>query len=146
MKKLQRFSAYCRIALLAFAILASSCRKESGDQGVMDLDSFMDKQEIGLFGYGGFLFKYTPQECQIAVNIKREQIRIQNDTQTGWINMYLAKFPSETGEEIEIELRYMSGGDEIVQSTVMETVKASGNKFWLWNRSNNMGIVIPHCW
>lgn len=148
MKKLQKISAYHKVVLVALAslLLIVSCKKGEESPKVPDMDDFISKQEAGLFGYGGFLLKYTPQECQIAVNVKRRQVRIQNDNQTNWINVHFSKFPFQTNEEIELELRYMSGGDEIVHTTVMETVKASDNKFWLWDQTKNMGIIVPLCW
>lgn len=148
MRRLQKLSVFFNIAVitLAVATLFVSCGEDNEGNDFVDLDGFLTKQDIGLFGYGGFLFKYTPHECQISVNVRRKQIRIQNDSQTAWTNIVFKKFPSDVKDQIELELRYMSGGDEIVQTTVMETVKVSGDKFWLWNRTNNSGIIIPQCW
>ena len=123
-----------------------SCRKDEDSSGVANLDEFISKQEAGLFGYGGFLFKYTPLECQISINIKRQQIRLQNDSQTNWLHVHFSRFPKMEGESIELELRYRAGGDEIVNHTAMETVRAEKGKYWLWDSENNMGIIVPHCW
>ena len=148
MKRLQKQSMSGRTVFLA--ILASlvllGCNRNREPEGIANMDDFMAKKEAGLFGYGGFLFKYNPQDCQISVNVKRHQVRLQNDSQTNWLQVHLTKFPSSKGETIELELRYMSGGDEIVNRTAMETVKTAEGKFWLWDHQNNMGIILPQCW
>lgn len=133
------------VALLG-CIFASSCRKDEDGDTLFNLKDFMSKQEPGLCGYGGFLFKYTPKECQISVNTGRKQIRMQNDNQTNWLHMQFSRFPSENMEDIEMEFRYMSGGDEIVHSTIMKSVKAESDKIWLWDEEQNLGIVLPICW
>ncbi len=133
-------------AMLALALLFFSCRKNDGPSRTANLESFLAKQEAGLFGYGGFLFKYTPEDCQISINVKRNMIRLQNDSQTNWMHVHLANYPSYKGETIELELRYMAGGDEIVSLTAMEVAKAENDRFWLWDAENNMGIILPHCW
>ena len=130
--------------LVSLALLG--CNKNREPEGIANVNDFMAKKEAGMFGYGGFLFKYNPQDCQISVNVKRHQVRLQNDSQTNWLQVHLTKFPSSKGETIELELRYMSGGDEIVNRTAMETVKTAEGKFWLWDHQNNMGIILPQCW
>lgn len=148
MKRLQRQSISGKtftLAILASLVLLC-CKKNEEPEGIANVNEFLAKKEAGIFGYGGFLFKYNPQDCQISVNVKRHQVRLQNDNQTNWLQVHLTKFPSSKGETIELELRYMSGGDEIVNRTAMETVKTDDGKFWLWDQKNNMGIILPQCW
>lgn len=134
------------LATLAIAMLLFSCRKGENPSGIANFDDFIARGESGLFGYGGFLFKYTPQDCQISINVMRKQIRLQNDLQTNWVHIHLTKFPSVKGEKIELEMRYKAGGDEIVTFTTMETVKVEEKRYWLWDYGNNMGIILPYCW
>ena len=148
MKRLPKISIsgkWLAISIM-LALLLFSCRKGEESAGIANLDDFISRQDAGLFGDGGFLFKYTPQECQISTNIKRHQIRLQNDPQTSWLHIGFAQFPRSEGEKIGVELKYRVGGDEIVNVTVVETVKVRGEKYWLWDSKNNLGVILPHCW
>lgn len=148
MKALQRYFLSNRIiaVFIFLAVALSSCRKSEENANISSVESFLLKEETGLFGYGGFLFKYTEQECQLSINAKRKEIRLQNDNQTNWLHIQLAKFPSQVQEEIGVEFIYMSGGDEITHSAAMKILKRTERLYWMWDGKQNLGIILPHCW
>lgn len=81
----------CAVVLL---FLGTGCRRgnDMPDEH-RQLEDFIEKDAVGLFGYGGFLFKYSEEECQLAVNHKRKQMRLQNDNQMDYVHIKFAKFP-----------------------------------------------------
>lgn len=139
-------SANLLLAVVLFLLCFISCKDDNGRGNSPTERDFLEKQDTGLFGYGGFLFKYSPENCQISFNRKRRQLRLQNDSQSGYLNVIFGKFPSDGETETEVEIRYKSGGDEIVHSEIMEILENNGNKIWLWDRKNKLGVILPVLW
>lgn len=137
---------WSKVLLLVIAIfLMLSCRKsntETQDQ----LQHFLQRSEAGLWGYGGFLFKYSPQSCQFSINVMRRQVRMQEDSQQDYINIQFAVFPPAVEGYTEMKLTYKVGNEENSRNCTMAVMKNQDNKIWLWDEQNNMGIIIPHSW
>lgn len=134
--------------LLAAVLLFSavSCRDDNRHGKSAGVKDFVQKQDAGLFGYGGFLFRYSEENCQISFNRQRRQIRLQDDVQSGYLNVAFEEFPASGANETTLEMRYKAGGDEIVYSGRMEIVQVSADKIWLWDGKDNMGVILPVCW
>lgn len=126
----------------AIGILCVSCRKDSPAKPV-ELDDFIRKQECGLVGYGGYLFKYSDDECQLSINARRRQIRMQNDMQTDYVHLEFSRMPQVGEGSISVGMRYRVGADEIYSAGTMEIVRASENMVWLWDGHKSMGVIIP---
>lgn len=142
---------YTRGFLLSKAIMAAallmllSCRdteKPAGSQ----LQQFLEMDGSGLWGYGGYLFKYSHQNCQFSINPVRRQIRMQEDGQQYYLNIQFASFPPATEGEIELHLTYKAGNEENRRNCIMTIERSEGDKLWLWDTQNNMGIIIPATW
>ena len=133
---------WSRLIFAAAAIaLLFSCKKDEkrADAG---LQEFIKREECGLFGHGGFLFRYDEASCQFAINPARKQVRMQSDSQDDYVNIQFSEFPSPTSMNAELLLRYRVGNEEISSRCNMEAVKYEDNKFWLWDSGNNLGIII----
>lgn len=128
------------IAALAMAFLLS-CNKEN-KKGGAGLQEFVKREECGLFGHGGFLFRYDEGNCQFAINTARRQARMQSDSQEDYVNVQFSAFPSPTSMNVEAALRYKVGNEEISCRCLMETVRVEDNKFWLWDNTNSLGIIL----
>lgn len=128
------------IAAVAMAVLFS-CRKYGNTDGT-SLQEFVQREECGLWGHGGFLFKYDEENCQFSINPSRRQVRMQSDNQEDYVNIMFSAFPTHSMMKVEAALRYNVGNEEISNTSIMETVKVDGNKFWLWDSSNSLGIII----
>ena len=142
---------YTKGFLLSKAIMAAvllmllSC-KDTEKPGGSQLQQFLEMDGSGLWGYGGYLFKYSHQNCQFSINPARRQIRMQEDGQQYYINIQFASFPPATGGEIELQLTYKAGNEENRRSCTMTVEKTEDNKLWLWDAPNNLGIIIPDSW
>lgn len=142
-------SAYrwVKVLLAVFVVvLAVSCRDDNRRGKSASVKDFVGKQDAGLFGYGGFLFRYSEKNCQISFNRQRRQLRLQDDGQTGYLNVVFGKFPSSGEKAVDVEMRYKAGGDEIIYADRMEIVQVSDDKIWLWDSKDNMGVILPICW
>ena len=157
------------IAAVAMAVLFS-CRKYENTDGT-SLQEFVQREECGLWGHGGFLFRYDEGNCQFSINPSRRQVRMQSDNQDDYVNILFSALPTPAMTKVEAELRYRVGNEEISNimfsafpthsmmkveaalrynvgneeisnTSIMETVKVDGNKFWLWDSSNSLGIII----
>ena len=128
------------IAAFAMAFLIS-CHKDEKRDGA-GLQEFVKRTECGLWGHGGFLFRYDEANCQFSINTFRRQIRMQSDNQDDYVNILFSALPTPAMTKVEAELRYRVGNEEISNISNMETVKIDGNKLWLWDNSNCLGIII----
>lgn len=132
---------WSRLLMAAVAVvLLFSCNKDEKreDSGMQE---FVQREECGLFGHGGFLFRYDEENCQFSINPARRQVRMQSDSQEDYVNMQFSAFPSSAAAEIEVVLRYKVGYEEISCQCIMEPVKYEGNKFWLWDNTNSLGLI-----
>ncbi len=128
------------IAAVAIALLFS-CRKDEETDGA-GLQAFVERGECGLWSHGGFLFRYDEESCQFSINPARRQIRMQSDNQDDYVNILFSVLPTPAMTRVEASLRYKVGNEEISNIANMETIKIDGNKFWLWDNSNNLGLIV----
>lgn len=131
--------------MAAALLVLLSCRKTE-DTGGSQLQQFLEMEESGLWGYGGYLFKYSHKNCQFSINPVRRQIRMQEDGQQYYVNIQFAVFPPASEGEIELQLTYRSGNEENLRKCIMTAQKNEENKLWLWDAQNNMGVIIPYEW
>ena len=134
------------LLLSVFLFAVYGCSKKEVQDDYMEYEEFISRQETGFVGYGGFLFKYTDSQCQLSVNVKRKQLRMQNDSQTDYVHMTFSSFPVEPLKSVGVALRYKVGSDEISVPLQMEVVKRSEGKVWLWNSARGMGLIVPALW
>ena len=139
---IKKYGSDSVLLFLALVLLAVSCSKDSPGKPV-ELEDFVQKKECGLVGYGGYLFKYSDEKCQLGINRKRRYVRMQNDDQTDYVHVVLLKFPSTSDVQVGVDLKYRLGEDEISNTMQMECVHFSGNNVWLWNNVKKMGIILP---
>ena len=131
--------------MAAALLVLLSCRKTE-DTGGSQLQQFLEMEESGLWGYGGYLFKYSHKNCQFSINPARRQIRMQEDGQQYYVNIQFAVFPPASEGEIDLQLTYRSGNEENLRKCIMTAQKNEENKLWLWDAQNNMGVIIPYEW
>lgn len=127
---------------ILLALGFSGCTKDSPKKPMV-LDDFIRKQECGLVGYGGYLFKYSDAECQLSINARRRQVRMQNDDQTDYVQVVFGKMPGNGDMASDVQLRYKVGSDEISFVGRMEIVKSSNAKVWLWDEGRSLGVILP---
>ena len=117
---------WSRLFVAAVVIAISfSCNKEEKRKGAR-LEEFIQREECGLFGHGGFLFRYDEVNCQFSINPARRQVRMQSDSQEDYVNIQFSEFPSPDRTEVEVVLKYKVGNED---------------KFWLWDGVNSLGLT-----
>ena len=144
-KKYTRGFLWSKAIVAAALLVLLSCRKTE-DTGGSQLQQFLEMEESGLWGYGGYLFKYSHKNCQFSINPARRQIRMQEDGQQYYVNIQFAVFPPASEGEIDLQLTYRSGNEENLRKCIMTAQKNEENKLWLWDAQNNMGVIIPYEW
>lgn len=127
---------------VSLALLFAGCRKDSPEKPV-ELDDFIRKQECGLVGYGGYLFKYSDTDCQLSINARRRQVRMQNDDQTDYVQVVFGRMPGNGDVSSDVYIRYRVGSDEIAVAGRMEIVRSSNAKVWLWDGGRQLGVILP---
>lgn len=129
------------VPVLVAAILAG-CGKDSPKRPLV-LDDFIRKEECGLVGYGGYLFKYSQEDCQLSINARRKQVRMQNDDQTDYVQVVFSRMPGKGDFSSDVHLWYKLGADEITSVGKMDIVRFSDSKVWLWDNGRNIGVILP---
>ena len=144
-KRYTRRFLWSKAILVAALIMLLSCHKTEVT-GENQLQQFLEMEKSGLWGYGGYLFKYSNRNCQFSINPMRKQIRMQEDGQQYYVNIQFAVFPPASEGEIELQLTFRSGNEENQRKCIMTAKKNEENRLWLWDAQNNMGIIIPSSW
>lgn len=145
--KILRFQGKILLFAAVLLCMCPGCRRGNDMPDAHEqLEDFIGRRSVGLFAFGGFLFKYSDQECQMAVNLKRKQMRLQNDNQMDYVHIKFLKFPDASSVAQSVEVWYKVGKDEIHSVSKMETVKMGDGKIWLWDMEKKAGLILPVWW
>ena len=144
-RKYTRGFLWSKAIVVIALLMLLSCRKTE-ETGGSQLQQFMEMKESGLWGYGGYLFKYSQRNCQFSINPMRRQIRMQEDGQLYYVNIQFAAFPPASEGEIELQLTYRLGNEENSRKCIMTAQKCEEYRLWLWDAQNDLGVIIPYEW
>lgn len=133
------------IAVIVVALLLLGCDRDRPWKSA-NLEDFLQKKEAGLFGYGGYMFRYSQEDCQLSVNKRRKHVRMQNDKQSHYVHVEMESFPNTLKEKLEVKLSYNLGGDQVSSCYNMEVMESKAGKIWLWDNKKHTGIILPVCW
>lgn len=127
------------IIIFLAALLAVSCSKEKEMQ-----NEFVDTTyDLGLTIGGTAIFSYDAATCQYAYIPAQHEFRICDDNMSDYVILTLEKEPAE-GVECGGSITYTTKTD-IVQTSGLKfkVIKEdSAGKFWIWNKSKKMGVVV----
>lgn len=130
--------------MLAVLLLLVSCNRKL-EERELDADTFVKFKEYGLVKGRKYLFKYNGSTCQMVNNRDRRLLRMQNDTQSEFVNMVFGE-PGSGAEnlKVDVELVYKleKSGEPIKLAMEMVVLKSEEMKVWLWNKELNMGLIV----
>ena len=123
------------LCVLAAVLLLVSCNRKL-EEKELDADTFVKFKEYGLVKGHKYLFKYNESTCQMVNNKSRRLLRMQSDTQSGFVNVVF-------GQE-GVKLAYKLEKDDQIIELAMEMVvlKSEDMKVWLWSKEMNMGLIV----
>ncbi len=134
------------MAILPVVLFCIACNIDGPEGEAAKLEEFLKKEQAGLYGMGGYLFRYSQENCQISVNKRRLSVRLQNDNQSNYVHIKLSGFPATPKEKIEVGLSYNVGGEDLQDNCIMEVVNCGTDKMWLWDNKKHTGLILPVCW
>ena len=124
----------------AVSIMAAvSCSKDSESQ-----EYFIEKcLDGGLVIANETIFDYDENTCQMAFNESALQYRVSNDTMSDFYVLDCNRRPGEVGSTLKATLTWSTDVDVRQRSGLeFKVIRAQGDWFWLWNRKNDIGVVV----
>ena len=123
------------LCVMAFVLLLVSCNMRL-EEKELDADTFVKFKEYGLVKGRKYLFKYNGATCQMVNNKGRRLLRMQNDTQSEFVNVVFGQ------ESVELAYKLEKSGEIITLSMEMVVLKSEDMKVWLWSKEMNMGLIV----
>ena len=121
--------------VMAFVLLLVSCNMKP-EEKELDADTFVKFKDYGLVMGHKYLFKYNESTCQMVNNKGRRLLRMQNDTQSEFVNVVFGQ------ESVELAYKLEKSGEIITLSMEMVVLKSEDMKVWLWSKEMNMGLIV----
>ena len=121
--------------VMAFVLLLVSCNMKL-EEKELDADTFVKFKDYGLVMGHKYLFKYNESTCQMVNNKGRRLLRMQNDTQSEFVNVVFGQ------ESVELAYKLEKSGEIITLSMEMVVLKSEDMKVWLWSKEMNMGLIV----
>ena len=104
----------------------------------------LERTDVSLTMKGKPQYEFTVDNGQMTINADRTLFRYMTDDLTNWLEMKCQSKPGGVGEKITADVKWksdVSSGDEKDLEFEIRQTDGSG-MIWLWNKSNNIGLVI----
>lgn len=131
---------------LLLALIIFSCNKNPKGLSIQS-DNFEKKSSAGLVIKKNYVVRFNKVGFQYVYNIKRGCIRIQADDQSVYVNAIFKDYPKkefQVQDIVNVDLIFKSGpsASETRMILSMIVLKRDGEKFWLWNEEQKVGLII----
>ena len=134
---MKRFSIIL-FAILAFAMSFTSCKQEKEND--LGKDIFLNQMDMGIYSKGEPVMTYLKALHQVATNDAGTLLRIQTDNLSKYVN---CKFSEAPVLDAVITVDIKAKGVELpVESGSFEVINDDGILMWLWDSSDQLGIII----
>ena len=104
----------------------------------------LERNDVSLTLKGKPQYTFDSDYGQMAINADRTLYRYMADDLTSWMEVKCQSRPGGVGENLIADIRWkstVSSGEE--KGLEFEIRQADGSgMIWLWNKSNNIGLVI----
>ena len=126
------------IAALLGCMLLSSCTGSNGDP------EFVNTYDCNLRVKGEVVFNYSPSTCQLAFNRERNEFRVHTDNMSDYYSLKLHSIPTAEGQRVKGDIVWTNKSDVLTRKDLAFQVKKAdrAGRFWLWNRKEQIGVVI----
>ena len=132
-----------KILYIIFVIFFFSCNPPEIKIDSKEKEKFLFSTEVGFYLGGKGEILYDKETHQISTNRKRKQIRIQNDTQTEFVDINMQNRPHSLGVHTIIDFHILNNGEISSFSQLYECSKINSEYYWLWNSETKTGFIIP---
>lgn len=125
-------------AALLGCLILSSCTGAKVDP------EFVATSDCNLRVKGEVMFKYDPLTCQTAFNRERCEFRVHTDNMSDYYSVRLNLVPTAEGQKAKGDITWTSRSDVVTRKDLAFQVKKvdRSGRFWLWNRKEQIGVVI----
>lgn len=125
--------------LLTLLLVAVTCGCRTTDI----FPAFINSTNIHLEVNGVTQLEYDMNRHQIGFNRNRGQFRMCSDTMSDYFTLTMNLIPSVEGETIKADLCWTTANDVKTRKNIaLEVVRTEGDKYWLWNDSERIALVI----
>jgi len=124
-----------------FCCLSLSCRKANGNG---DYDkTFTKDNTVRMEVAHEVILRYDSATCQESFNRKNSTFCIGTDTMSDFFYLDLDSLPTEEGQTIVSSLMWTTSSDiQKEESVDFKVIKLEGDRVWLWDSTNSIGIVV----
>jgi len=127
-----------RIFPIVIAIILCSCQ-----QGGPYTEAFTANGTIRLEQKGEALCTYDPASYQLAFNREKGEFRVHTDNMSDYFILDLDQIPGEAGQQVTGTIIWTTETDIYTKREItLETAKLEGDKIWLWNTKDRIGMVV----
>lgn len=125
-------------AALLGCLILSSCEGGKADP------EFVNTTDCNLRVKGQVVFKYDPLTCQTAFNRRKCEFRVHTDNMSDYYCVNLNLVPTAEGQKAKGSITWTNRSDVVTRSDLTFHVKKAdrSGRFWLWNRKEQIGVVI----
>ena len=102
------------------------------------------RDDVSLTLRGKSQYAFNSDYGQMATNADRTLYRYMADDLTSWMEVKCQARPGGVGENLIVDIKWksaVSSGEEKGLDFEIKQTDGSG-MIWLWNKSNNIGLVI----
>ena len=110
-----------------------------------DIDEvLLARTDVSLTLKGKLQYAFAADYGQMAINADRTLFRYMTDDLATWMEVRSQTKPGGIGEKILADVKWkstLSEGEEKGMEFEIKQIDGSG-MIWLWNNSNNIGLII----
>ncbi len=124
-------------SILAAILLSSACKPAT------PYEAFSLSDDMMLQVNGSVCFNYSPAACQLFCSRDTRTFRAGTDTMSEYYETTLSAIPTEVGQSVTGNISWTTGSRISSKNSItLETVRLEGDKIWLWNGQNKLGVVV----
>lgn len=128
--------------LFALILLFPSCVENRVIIDSSEKAAFLDATVEGYYRGGVGVFTYSEYKHQKSFNQKRNEFRIQTDSQDKYLDFKMEYIPKNLGVNILCELTYFDENEDISATILFECSKLSEEMAWFWYADDKIGIIV----
>lgn len=108
------------------------------------LEKFLSYDQLGSYSSSGSIFLYSEENHQIGISTSPTyQFRIQTDSQSTYLFIEIDEVPSTLNDVVEVSVQSSGISSLSSVSTLSMTVsKSASDQIWLWDATEEIGLII----
>lgn len=105
-------------------------------------DGFLDDKRIRLEYRGKEMFVYDEDNCQLSYSMQKAIFGVHTDTMSDYFFLEMSEVPSSIGQEVKARIVWTTERDEESKNDItLQVMKLQGDRIWLWDSSDRIGVV-----